>query len=121
MAPGDDNMPNHNEMCLKTSKKPDPNKISFVPGKGISLFPAFSLEIGHDVAAGDGLGLGPEKGHGLADAGLVVAQAAVPHLVRFPALKFVQPAVNLLEGFPEKGGGLPAMFFEGSHDGERIV
>jgi hypothetical protein len=102
-------------------KKPDPNEIGFIPGKGISLFPAFSLEIGNDVAAGDGLGLGAEKDHGLADPGLVVAQAAVPHPKGFPAMEFVQPAVNLLEGLPEEGDGFLTVFFKSGHNGERLV
>jgi hypothetical protein len=102
-------------------KKPDTDEIGFILRERVPCRPAFLPEVGHDVAAGDGLGFGAEEGYGLADPGLVVAQAAVPHLVRFPALEFVQPAVNLLEGLPEEGDGFLAVFFESGHNGERLV
>jgi hypothetical protein len=53
------------------------------------------------MAAGDGLGFGAKEGNGLADTGFVVPQAPVPHPIGFPAMEFVQPAVDFLVGFSE--------------------
>jgi hypothetical protein len=97
-------------------EKTYPNKIGIVFGEGILIRPTLFLKIGHDVTPGNGLGVRSKKGNGLADARFVVPQAPVPHLIRFPALEFVQPEMNFLVRPAEQGQGFPAMFFKGSHD-----
>jgi hypothetical protein len=98
------------------SEKTDPNKIGLVFGEGILFSPTLFLEVGHDVTTDDGLGFRAKKGNGLVDTSLVVPQAPVSHLIGFPALEFVQPAVDFFIGIAEQGQGLPAMFFKGGHD-----
>jgi hypothetical protein len=102
--------------CKKAGlEKPDPNKIGLIPGEGILLRPTLFLEVGHDMTTDDGLGVRSKKGNGLADARFVVPQTPVPHLIGFPALKFIQPEVDFLVRPAEQGDGFLTVFFEGSH------
>src|ERR1044071_3987293 len=98
-----------------TSKEAHRFEISLVLWNPAFLSPRVHLEIGNDMRPGRLGSLFAPAPPNLLDPGLVVAEFPVPHPVRrFPG-KFIQPAVDLLEGFAKQADGFLAMLLKGWH------
>jgi hypothetical protein len=93
-------------------KQPHPFVMLLVPWKGLIFRPPFLFQVGDDVQAGRlGSLVAPKFAH-LLDAGTVMAQLAVAHPEGGLACKLVQPEVNFLKRFPQRGFRFDAVFCE---------
>jgi len=94
------------------SKQPHCHIVLLIPRKRIILGPAFLLQVGNDVLAGDFPGDFAKQGCRFPDAGFMVPDPAVPHSIFRGPVECVEPSVDFLERLSKPHDGLVAVGFE---------